>query len=471
MSADNPVTSADNSAPSSSSTWPRWRQHLSQIPKDELCGSQIDLLRCMDLHDDLCTIFNEQQALPSPTVATPDAPFTVFLPCLELMYLPIKDRPIFALFPIEVSKHIIKFLVTYGFGMENLALENNPLLADPIKPSKSPVARAIYKLACATCQEILFCIAFSRSNSEQSSFHAKEVLIAKQLLTDPENLEDNENEIKRLQETYKTQLTLAALIDMSECMYTQLILQAAEHNAAISEHGIGVDRELNNQAAAALEEFLSKTEDPTTQNSWYRCSRIYAILGSTSTDSSIEGMGERMKKIQKIFMQKQMSTRKKNQQASSISEIDLLHEAWATFDYALTLASPEGWKYTPVKTVVERGKECLAACKAWLPPYFRKILIEGVELLDKMLIAAERMYPNDFSTRELGLEVLAALQASELDLFDLGDPNPRRRCSACDREGRTMSKCSGCKNVYYCNALCQKKHWKVHKKTCGQEKS
>lgn len=111
----------------------------------------------------------------------------------------------------------------------------------------------------------------------------------------------------------------------------------------------------------------------------------------------------------------------------------------------------------------------MAACKPWVPPYFRKILIEGADIIGKMLKGAEKMYPADYKTRKLGMEVIFGIDPSELDLFDLGDPNPRRRCSACDQESRTMSACSGCKKVYYCNTVCQKKHWKAgHKNICGK---
>ena len=42
-----------------------------------------------------------------------------------------------------------------------------------------------------------------------------------------------------------------------------------------------------------------------------------------------------------------------------------------------------------------------------------------------------------------------------------------RRCECCEREiVERIQLCSGCKKVAYCDAQCQKSHWKQHKKTC-----
>lgn len=40
-----------------------------------------------------------------------------------------------------------------------------------------------------------------------------------------------------------------------------------------------------------------------------------------------------------------------------------------------------------------------------------------------------------------------------------------QQCECCGHKG-TLKKCSGCKKVYYCDATCQRSHWKTHKSNC-----
>ena len=39
-------------------------------------------------------------------------------------------------------------------------------------------------------------------------------------------------------------------------------------------------------------------------------------------------------------------------------------------------------------------------------------------------------------------------------------------CNKCDLEGKTIQKCSGCKQVLYCSRECQRRDWKAHKGAC-----
>ena len=41
-------------------------------------------------------------------------------------------------------------------------------------------------------------------------------------------------------------------------------------------------------------------------------------------------------------------------------------------------------------------------------------------------------------------------------------------CDTCSEE--KAKKCANCKSVDYCNQVCQKHHWPVHKKYCAKEK-
>lgn len=43
-------------------------------------------------------------------------------------------------------------------------------------------------------------------------------------------------------------------------------------------------------------------------------------------------------------------------------------------------------------------------------------------------------------------------------------PEDSGPCPPCGKIATT--KCTGCKNVYYCNRTCQKKDWKTHKPSC-----
>lgn len=51
-----------------------------------------------------------------------------------------------------------------------------------------------------------------------------------------------------------------------------------------------------------------------------------------------------------------------------------------------------------------------------------------------------------------------------------GGPAPASQtCSSCGAEAgpeRSLLRCSRCQVVWYCNAQCQKDHWKAHKEIC-----
>ena len=40
------------------------------------------------------------------------------------------------------------------------------------------------------------------------------------------------------------------------------------------------------------------------------------------------------------------------------------------------------------------------------------------------------------------------------------------KCFQCGKRGHKLPKCTQCSQAYYCNADCQRKHWKQHKPVC-----
>ena len=40
------------------------------------------------------------------------------------------------------------------------------------------------------------------------------------------------------------------------------------------------------------------------------------------------------------------------------------------------------------------------------------------------------------------------------------------KCFQCRKSGHNLPKCTQCSQAYYCNADCQRKHWKKHKPAC-----
>ena len=51
------------------------------------------------------------------------------------------------------------------------------------------------------------------------------------------------------------------------------------------------------------------------------------------------------------------------------------------------------------------------------------------------------------------------------------DPEGHKGCGACGADskpyGKALMQCSACLEAWYCSATCQRKHWKVHRKSCA----
>ena len=84
------------------------------------------------------------------------------------------------------------------------------------------------------------------------------------------------------------------------------------------------------------------------------------------------------------------------------------------------------------------------------------------------------------STKEDGTATAAEQQLGAMSLGESVERNetneddtngtPTKKCSACGKESDTLMKCRDCKCVWYCDAACQKRHWKVHRKECRRLK-
>lgn len=57
-------------------------------------------------------------------------------------------------------------------------------------------------------------------------------------------------------------------------------------------------------------------------------------------------------------------------------------------------------------------------------------------------------------------------QVQESLTVDRWMPHACGACEKTDRKTQRHKKCAGCGKVFYCNAVCQKKAWKSHKKFC-----
>ena len=75
---------------------------------------------------------------------------------------------------------------------------------------------------------------------------------------------------------------------------------------------------------------------------------------------------------------------------------------------------------------------------------------------------------------EMHQDMIARNNGSEKHILEMHKMNEElkakldmSKCAKCKKSFTTRrSKCGGCKQVAYCNAGCQKSHWKTHKNDC-----
>ena len=56
----------------------------------------------------------------------------------------------------------------------------------------------------------------------------------------------------------------------------------------------------------------------------------------------------------------------------------------------------------------------------------------------------------------------------EMPAADINGVEEEQRCASCTQEYVTK-KCGRCKKVYYCDQVCQRRHWPTHKHDCSEQ--
>ena len=54
--------------------------------------------------------------------------------------------------------------------------------------------------------------------------------------------------------------------------------------------------------------------------------------------------------------------------------------------------------------------------------------------------------------------------------LDEGQNFSLQTCDSCGKTGESLLRCGKCRSVRYCNKICQRGHWELHKKSCGKIK-
>ncbi|PSC70015.1 tudor domain-containing 1 [Micractinium conductrix] len=133
------------------------------------------------------------------------------------------------------------------------------------------------------------------------------------------------------------------------------------------------------------------------------------------------------------------------------------------------------YRSSGIEKLLSDGTACQARAKVWASKKeitHMKVVRQGAEeQLQRALQGTPRRL------RERGLVVAINLAWSSDAALGFVDPsliaqNDERyrpaKCDACGAHMAQACKCSACKQVSYCNAACQKRHWPEHKAACKQ---
>lgn len=101
--------------------------------------------------------------------------------------------------------------------------------------------------------------------------------------------------------------------------------------------------------------------------------------------------------------------------------------------------------------------------KDGLPPTIREMM--GVPICSNPACLAEARRQTEKALRAV------SKQSRKEGISDTFRSGQHYSCKSCGkmsaRDAGALKKCARCRAVWYCNAECQKSHWKVHKKVCS----
>lgn len=397
-----------------------WREILAAVDESERCTSQKNLARAVKLLDYITSCFNGDQMPPANEACK------IILAELELYHLPIKGRPLLTIAREDINTKLSDYVHVSmkGFKGEDLVPEHRSKLT----------GRAIEELQRAL-QDLTFIMIVDALPMENSNFRAD---VYKAALKSAEILDLTINRawqidgptVKAFLKEHDSQLTYKDFKEMTR-VYTAVLSCKALKKEPTEENA-------RKAKAASVLFFLHLKVEP---HSWYGSSRMFEILYLLKPFSSFEDL-ENFESKAFFALERQLEV------AEGAEPADPLHVAWASYDSAFFLSGwSEGFEYNRIEHLLKQGNESMAKCKPWLPPYFRKTLVEGVGIIETVLRGARKHYPRDY--RHLRLtpydmmshEDVQEEMQREMLATEFSDPTPEHECAECGQASNDMSFC------------------------------